>query len=373
MLIFPFFLISIVGLLIATYTDLKERMVYNKLTYSIAILGLLIKGLDSFQSNSIDPLATALVAGMVAFGAAYILYKTGVWAGGDVKLVTALAILNPINYGFLVQYLPIQSELFATLTLPIFPIELIIYSAFAVLPLGVLMSLTAIFKHPEIIQKLRKVMVQRTIKIAELAILITGLNLIFNELSIIEFFVLPALIIIAFSPAKIKTALTVIIALIGVSLGLEGFVLNTIVIGIPLLLIYFLWKIYSESKEYAFKETIKVNDLEEGMIPETYIVERNSKIEFIKGPSIKKVIKNIMNNRIENTLKDFKIKGKILASPKSAGGLTDKEVKVLKEKAAKGLMGKTINVRKTMAFVPAILVAYIVLQLTGDILWNIIL
>ena len=109
------------------------------------------------------------------------------------------------------------------------------------------------------------------------------------------------------------------------------------------------------------------------MVPDKYIVERNSKIEFVEGPSIKSVIKNLMNNRIENAIKDFKIKGRVLASPKAAGGLTNQEVKELKEKAAKGLMVKTINVRKTMAFVPAILVAYIVLQLTGDILWNIIL
>ncbi|MCH7902925.1 prepilin peptidase [archaeon] len=373
MLIFPFFFISVIGLLIATYTDLKERMVYNKLTYSIAVMGLLLKGFESFQSQSIEPLATALVAGMVAFAAAYILYRTGVWAGGDVKLVTALSILNPINYGFLVQFLPIQSELFATLTLPIFPIELIIYSAFAVLPLGVLMSLRQVFKHPEIVQKLRDVFVQRTIRIAELAILITGLNLIFNELSLIEFLVLPVLIIIAFLPSKVKIATTIIIGLIGVSMGLEVFIVNFVSIGIPLLLIYLLWKIYSESKEYAFKETIKVKDLEEGMIPDKYIVERNSKIEFVEGPSIKSVIKNLMNNRIENAIKDFKIKGRVLASPKAAGGLTNKDVKELKEKAAKGLMVKTINVRKTMAFVPAILVAYIVLQLTGDLLWNIIL
>jgi len=275
--------------------------------------------------------------------------------------------------GFLVQFLPIQSELFATLNLPLFPIELIIYSAFAVLPLGVLMSLKQVFKHPEIMQKLREVIAQRTIRIAELAILITGLNLILNELSLIEFLVLPALIIIAFFPSKIKAGVTIIIALIGLSMGLEIFVLNAISIGIPLLLIYLLWKIYSESKEYAFKETVKVTDLEEGMIPEKYIVEKNSKIEFIEGPSIKRVIKNLMNNRIENVLKDFEIKGKVLASPKQAGGLTKEDVKVLKEKAAKGLIDKTINVRKTLAFVPAILVAYLVLQLTGDLLWNIIL
>ena len=105
------------------------------------------------------------------------------------------------------------------------------------------------------------------------------------------------------------------------------------------------------------------------MIPDKYIIEKNGVIEFTERPSIKRIIKNIMNNKIETTLKDFKIKGNIIGNPSIAGGFTQEQVDELKSK--QGKMPKEIIVRKTMAFVPAILLGYILLQFTGDILWAI--
>jgi len=368
-----YFLISLAGLLIATYTDLKERMVYNKLTYALVIIGFALKAIESYQLNSLEPIQQSAIAGLIAFIAAYFLWKTGVWAGGDVKLVTAIAILNPINYAILAKQISLIQWPFTTTTLPIFPIELIIYSAFAVLPLGIAMSIGTIFKHAKVRTIVAAALREKILTLIGTGILIAGATIILAQLKQEAILVLPILIIAAILPMKIKQAITILIGATGLYFSAEKFAFNFFTTFVPLILIYTLWKIYSESKEYAFKEEIETQKIEEGMIPDCYIVENNGKAELIEGPSIKKVIKNIMNNRMENLLADFKPQGKIISSPNRAGGLTAQEAEKLKAMAQKGAAPKKIFVRKTLAFVPAILIAYLTLQLTGDVLWNIIL
>ncbi len=373
MLIFTYFFVSLIGLLIATYTDLKERMVYNKLTYAMVAIAFLLKAFESFEAQSYEPMTLALLSGTIAFIVSYFLWKTGVWAGGDVKLVTALALLNPVNYAALQFLLPIQNNFFSTIQLPIFPIELVVYSVFAALPLGVAMNLTAVFRHKEILHHLREVIVQRAISALAIGAVVAGTNAIVTEFSLITFAVLPVLVLLAFLPKMFRNGLGIIIAVLGVFFEGPQFAVNVAVVSIPVFAVYVLWKLYSESKEYAFKEQVETEKLEEGMIADRYIVERNGEIELVEGPSIKKVIKNLMSNKMEKALEDFKVEGKIIASPNHAGGLSKEAVEQLKAMARKGKAPAQLMVRKTMAFVPAILTAYIALQLTGDILWNIIL
>ncbi|MFH1391365.1 MAG: A24 family peptidase [Candidatus Diapherotrites archaeon] len=372
-IILLYFFLSIIALLIATYTDLKERMVYNKLTYTLIGAGLGLKIIESIKAESIEPLLFAIGAGAIAFGVSYLLWKLGVWAGGDVKLVTALAIVNPVNYAVLANAIQLTNWPFTTIELPIFSFSLILYSALAVFPLGILMSFTALRKHPEIIGKTFEIMKDKSKNLLGLGILIAGLKLSIEQLAVTEFLIFPALIIISALPRKIRYLFVISVGIVGLVLNYEIFIMDAAFVFFPLLIGYWFWKLYNETREYAFKETIKISDLEEGMISDVYMVQKKEKIELVEGPSIKRVIKNLMNNKIESSLEDFQIKGKIIGGPSQAGGFTEEDVAMLKEKAKKGLAPKEIKVRKTMAFVPAIFIAYIALQLTGDFLWNLIL
>ena len=88
--------ITVAGLLIASYTDLKERLVSNKLNYSLLLAGLLLYGVESMYTGSILPFAYSLGGATIAFVFSLFLYKVGAWAGGDVKLFTALGALLPM-------------------------------------------------------------------------------------------------------------------------------------------------------------------------------------------------------------------------------------------------------------------------------------
>ncbi len=370
MLIFSYFFLTLISLIIATYTDLKERMVYNKLTYSIAIIAIILKIIESIQTQTIEPIFLSISAGIIAFVFGWLLWKLGVWAGGDVKLVTAIALLNPINYAIIGKFLNFPNPLI-TISLPLFAITLIIYSSLSVMPIGFLMSITAIFKHKEILTKVKQNLIKKGKQLISLSVLLAGLKIIIETIPLDTFFILPFVILIGFLPKKIRVITIILTAITGAILSLEPFLFNSITICLPLIIVYAFWKLYSESKQYAFREKILLKDLEEGMIPDKYIIEKNGVIEFTERPSIKRVIKNIMNNKIETTLEDFKIKGNIIGNPSIAGGFTQEQVDELKEKAKQGKMPKEIIVRKTMAFVPAILLGYILLQVTGDILWAI--
>ncbi|MCR4335727.1 MAG: A24 family peptidase [archaeon] len=373
MIIQLYFFTTLIGLLIATYTDLKERMVYNKLTFTLIGLGIGLKIIEAIKAESIEPILIAVIGGVIAFTASYLMWHLGIWAGGDVKLVTAIAIINPINYAFLAPFIGLAGWPFTTLNLPIFSISIILYSALAVFPLGIMMSFTALVKHPKVLGKTVHLMKEKIKQLIGLSVILAGLNIILEMFAITSFATIVILAIIAFFPKKIRITLIGIIGLAGLLLNAQGFFVNAVLVFIPLSIGYFIWKLYNESKEYAFKETIKIEKLEEGMIPDKYVVEKNNRIELVEGPSIKRVIKNLMNNKIETSLEDFKVKGKVIGSPAQAGGFTEKEVQRLKEKAKKGFGPKEIVVRKTMAFVPAILIAYLVLQLSGDVIWNLIL
>ena len=368
-----YFFISIAGLIYATYTDLKERLVQNKLNFAIAGTAITFKIFESIYTSSAEPILFSIFSGIIAFIFAYFLWKLGVWAGGDVKLLTAIGFANPFNLAILTNIVPIETNLFGTINFPVFTITLAIYSALMVFPLGIFMSLMALIKHPVALKKAFERVKEKSIGIGLTGLTIAGITIILETSKLDTFFLFPAIVILAFTPKKERIWVIGVIAIIGAVLSAETFAFNFAAITIPIILIYTFWRTYVESKEYAFREKINVNDLEEGMIPDEYIVEKNGKVEFVEGPSIKKVIKQLMDNKIEKALQNFKIEGRVISSPMQAGGIEEKEVKELQKMAKEGKIPHIIKVRKTMAFVPAILLAYFVLQLTGDFLWNVIL
>ncbi|HLC92203.1 MAG TPA: prepilin peptidase [archaeon] len=382
-----YFLITLVALIVATYTDLKERLVSNGLTYGLIAAALLLKGAESYFAANLWPLQESLLAGAIAFAASYALYRIGVWAGGDVKLVTAIAFANPLNYGVLSGIFPLPAWASGTIALPIFSVALILASAFMVFPIGIAMSIGAALKHRKILAQTFDAVRKKALAIAAAAALVAGsralLHWIFAQYAgaigslayipgTVEFITLIILIASAFAPKRIAGYAAAALGIIGILLEPTEFIVLGISVAAPLLAVYALWKMYAESREAAFKETIPVEKLEEGMIPDKYIVEKEGAIGFVDAPSIKTVIKQLINNRMEKTLEDFKVEGNVLASPRDAGGISREAVEKLRKMAGTGKSPKSITVRKTMAFVPAILAAYIALQLTGDFVWNIL-
>lgn len=91
-------IILIIGTALAAYTDAKTGLIYDKITYPMIGLGLILAAL-----SPLDFFITAATWGLATFAIGYIAYKLGAVGGGDVKLLTGMSILLPISINYFIQ------------------------------------------------------------------------------------------------------------------------------------------------------------------------------------------------------------------------------------------------------------------------------
>lgn len=79
-----------IALLFCVYSDIRHRMLYNKVTYTIALAAPLYW----FATGNFDlaSIGWHLLTGVVVFGFFALMFNFGMMLGGDVKLFTALAL-----------------------------------------------------------------------------------------------------------------------------------------------------------------------------------------------------------------------------------------------------------------------------------------
>ncbi|MFC2174664.1 prepilin peptidase [archaeon] len=94
-------LLALAGLAYASFTDLKERIVPDWLSYSMVAIGLMYHLGLSVLEWSLHPFLLSAGGAVLAFVFAYALWRIGAWAGGDVKLFTGLGALVPLVFPFI--------------------------------------------------------------------------------------------------------------------------------------------------------------------------------------------------------------------------------------------------------------------------------
>jgi len=379
-----FFLISLIALLLATYTDLKERIVSNKITYSLIFGGIILQSVRAFVMN--DP-SIIIVVGAVTFLTAVgslLLHRAGAWAGGDVKLMTGLAALNPVNHGVLASLVGLSTLTifgftfnFSPISFPIFPLELFFFSIFSMLPYGAILTVNRLIKKKDLMAEFSGKLKKRFFRIVVFSLLIVGLNSAFVFFGIPAMFIWPALILLIligiYDKAKIVEKIAaVILFLFAIYLSAIDALNQLLWVFVPLVFIYILLMLFFLSRTKVLRRDVLVENLEEGEIPSKTIVARKGKIAILEEFSIGKLIKHLMNNNLEVFNQASKPEERVVVSSTSAAGLTEEQLKELKELAKKGLIAKKIEVKETAPFVPAILIGYLLLQLVGDVLWQII-
>ncbi len=78
---------------IASYSDIKTREVPDFISYMLICGGLLLSLILAVDNNSIANLEFMPLSIGVLFGFSYLMYRTGQWAGGDVKLMLGLSVI----------------------------------------------------------------------------------------------------------------------------------------------------------------------------------------------------------------------------------------------------------------------------------------
>jgi len=368
-----FFSASLISLLIATYTDLRERIVSDKLIAAMLAFGLLLHGYVSFTTGNYGIIALAIAVAILTFIGAYLFWKLGMWAGGDVKLFTALALLNPFNYGVIRDFLGIKGEIFSSINIPLFPLSLFVFSVFAMLPYGVVLSVGKVMGNNEFKKKVFARIKKGVVNVAALSGLIVGVAFLLKILGVPA--LAGALIVIAasFVLKKFYYALGAVFALIAFVFDFPSAFQQFAILFFSLLPLYAIIQLYFISRDDLFATKKKITGLVEGEIAGENIALENGKPERLPGMNLGMIINHIRNNRFDKVLAALNRKEEMLASERSAGGLTNEQIKKLQMFVREGELEDSIKIKDSAPFVPAVLVAYVVLQVTGDLIWNLIL
>ena len=364
-----FFSISFILLAVATYTDLRERIVSDKITYSMIALGLLLHLFLSFLTDDFGFILFSGIATIGTFLGAMLLWKLGVWAGGDVKLFTGLAALNPVNYGVLRDLIGLNGALFASIHLPVFPFWLFVFSVFAMFPYGAMISLNGIAKNKDLSEKVFAEIKKRFVHLAAFSILVAGLSAVVAAMRLDALFVLPMLLAIGFLRKKISAGVATVVFAFALYTDYVSALQGALMVFLPLLFLFLLLKLYFASRE-ILAENVKITALEEGMISGETIVEEKGKVKRLEKAGIGTIIKHFRNNNVDAVRRLIWPSGRILASSRAAGGLTEEQIRELKKLVNEKKLENKLAVKKSVPFVPAVLIAYILLQLVGDLVWN---
>ena len=363
MFVYIAIIVSIIGLLIATYTDLRERIVPNKLNYSLAIIGLIIFGISALVLNEPSLFLYSFIGMCWGFFFGWILWKIGIFAGGDVKLFMGLGALNPLTPGLL------NWGIFDTGPLFSFPIMLFIYSLIAFFPYGMIFVLYKLTKNKKFRKSVLADMKQKTIAGAHAAFFIAGTYVILSNVIPINF--IWALIIIEFiiifawgRIGKNKIFITPIAFVGGAYLDLILTINSLVGLLFMIVVIYGIIKLMFALRPLLSSE-INIDKIEEGMIPANSLAWKGKKVVEVQPLSISRIIKYVKEQRIDKIFE----KKKLIVSATKARGFNDEEMEEIKKLAKKGLIPKKIRIKESMPFVPTMLIGYLLAIIFGDFLW----
>ncbi|MBU1120876.1 prepilin peptidase [Candidatus Micrarchaeota archaeon] len=374
---FIYFFLALATLIIGTYTDLKERIISNKLTYSMIAVGVILHLIEAAYFSNYFLFFVSVVVVVLTFFFSYLLWKLGVWAGGDVKLFTAIAALNPFNPLFFTGFLGLNIGLFQATSLPIFPLTLFIFSIICMIPYGAFLTLNGVRKRKDLQRKLKEEFKKKFFQALQLSAALIGLNyfvsLFMPDFLIQYILIIVTLIALRFINRKVRLIVIALVFFFALGSKLLIAVNEFVSLFLVLFVIYSFFRLFFLSREEILKKEIRVDELEEGMIPAQSIYLVEGKIVKSEPLKIATIIKYLTSNNLNQLMDYLKPKGKTVVSSMRAAGFTVEEIKELKELVRERKIEEKIKVKLTAPMIPAVLMAFVLLNVIGDILWNMIL
>lgn len=369
------FFISFFGLLYASYSDFKERIVSNKLVSFMFFSGLILQFVYSFLSNNFFYFVVVLGIVFLTFVVCYFLWILGVWAGGDVKLFTALSALNPFNLfifssfvsPFILSNFPNFSNLFVISSVPFF-VSLLIFSIFAMFPYGILIGVLGLFKNSVIRKDFIFSVRSKLFSSILFSFVIVGSYVLLSFFNLSLLFSIFLFLGYGFVPKKFKLPVSLLfflfVLLDSIFVSSIFSLLNIFYSFLSIFIFLFFISLFSFSKK-ALVYSKNISDLEEGDIIAESLIKTDKGYDFFV-PSLKRTFKYFKNHKPND------LDNNILISSRSARGLSLEELSMLNDLSKKKLIKSSILVKKSAPFVPAILIAYVVLNLVGDLFWVIL-
>lgn len=363
-------IIAVLACVYGSYSDLKRGVIPNKLTFPLIGVGLILDGIYAYHIGSIWFIIGAVIITGVIFALGYLFWKMGAWAGGDVKLFTAIAALIPfyplfINYTLFNVQMPIYG------TYP-FPFTLIINSILSMLPfLLIYVVYIAVKTKPHLLKVLfspikdyRKNFLLTLIVTSAVTItLYITPYLHFQNILISLILIYIISWLISRSPAMFKVVLVSLVTVFALYQNLQVTITGIIVVFISILLVGIIQRLLTKVNKEALQDDYEIEELEEGMIPAYALYQKDDKVYFDDKGIFQKLREALTTGDISRITAP---KGKLLISILAAG-LREEDIKLLKKLSIEGKISDTFRVKKGVPFAPSILIGLLISLFIGDL------
>jgi preflagellin peptidase FlaK len=368
--------LALISVCVANYTDLKERIIPNELTFTLIAVGVvfyLFYGLfGSFGPSEPDfyTFIAGAVGAALAFAIGYGLWLIGAWAGGDVKMFTALGALLPGIGKF--SFKPSH-----TAPYPL-PITIMFNSIIAIAPILFAYIAISCARKPDIGRKIMAPFRGSARRYLEAPLVLVGCSALGLEIATRLGFVWPLrpllvavlLFAVYLIPFKVRLPISALLTLFGLYLNpltvVEAFVIILLLLpGLRLLV-----SAVNVANREVLQEKVRITELKEGMIPAETIYESKGKVGRYKAPGYGKLFE--LASRDPSKLMRPKWE-RVLADPRVAAGVTRGQARALKQLVKRGKLKDNIRIKKGMPFAPAFGLGVFISVFFGDIYWFFIL
>jgi preflagellin peptidase FlaK len=363
-------IIAIAACLYASYSDLKRGIIPNKLTFPLIGVGIILNGIYALMIGEIWYIIICLVVTGFIFVLGYIFWKLGAWAGGDVKLFTALAALLPF-YPALVSYkiLGVQFPLEATYP---FPLTLIINSILSILPFIMIYVFYVVAKtKPYLMDELLSP-VKEYKKNLLLALVITSsvtITIFISQQIRLQIVIISLLLIylltmvISKLPNYVKAVLVSLVVVASLFYSFNITIISIITLFISLTVVKIIRQLLTSVSKKALQDEYPLEELSEGMIPAHNVYERDDEV-YVDEKSFISKIKEAFKTRNLNII--TAPPGKRLVGTLAAG-LTPDDIELLKKLRDEGKISDKFRVKKGVPFAPSIFIGLLISLFIGDI------
>lgn len=348
--------LSLLAAFVASYTDLKERIIPNELTLPLIFFGIAFNAALGLARRDLLLAASGAIGGGLAFGIGYALWLMGGWAGGDVKLFAALGAL-----------LPFHKPPRCAAPYP-FPLTVLFNSFISVAPALLVYISVGLARLPGVGRRLLSPLRASARTLIEEPFLLVGFSSLGLRLASSADLGWPlgvalalALIIFAHLLPKL-VALPLALALTGLALysspAAVARALVAVAVALPCLRL--LWDAARIAGREVLQEEVDVHELKEGMIPAQAICVRGDRVVRREASLLGLGLKLREGDRL-------------LADPRVAAGLTRGQVRELRRLAREGKLRGKIRIKKGMPYAPALALGLVVSLAYGDLYWRFLL
>ncbi len=362
--------IAILACFFASYTDIKWGIIPNKLTFPLIFLGIVLNGFYAIVAGNIWLLFYNLIFTAGIFVLGYLLWKLGAWAGGDVKLFTALAALLPF-YPAIISYNVWGVEFPITAVYP-FPLTLIINSILAIFPFLLIFIFYIAFRKKRYLMDELVAPVNEYMKNFVLTLVITSavsLTLFITPylpfqiilISLILIYILT--LIISKLPNRIKAVLVSVLVAFALFNNLFLTLSSIIILFISINVIEVVRKLLTTVNKKALQDDVEIANLKEGMISAYNLYKVDDEV-IVDDKGFFDKLKGLFRGGDLSEVSGPP--GKLLVS-NMAAGISKDNIELIKKLHEDNKISNHIRIKKGVPFAPSILIGLIISLFIGDL------